>query len=281
MSAASQGGGKSKSAFLDSASRKIESEQQNIPVGEEFIQGDMLEGAEKLDPKPRNKSTVKNLNVGHRQRLRERFMKGGADAIPDYEMLELILFRAIPRGDTKPTAKRLLKRFGSFSEVIHAPHHLLKEVDGVGDAAIAELKLIRAAALRFMRDEIIDRPVLSSWASVLDYCRAQIGYDHTEQFRILFLDRKNKLIADEMQSCGTVDHTPVYIREVIKRALELSATAIVLVHNHPSGNPQPSRTDIEMTRQIEAAAKPLNIIIHDHIIVGRDGHRSFRQLGLL
>ncbi len=281
MSAASEGERKSNSAFLDAAELKMKSGQPHTPSSESYVQGSLLNGQDSLAPKPLNTSNTKNLNAGHRQRLRDRFIKGGSDAMPDYEMLELILFRAIPRGDTKPTAKRLLKRFGTFSEVINAPPQLLKEVTGVGDAAVTELKLVRAAAVRLMKDEIIERQVLSSWKAVLEYCRAQIGYENTEQFRILFLDRKNKLIADEMQSRGTVDHTPVYIREVIKRTLELSATAIVLVHNHPSGNPQPSRADIEMTRQIETAAKPLGITIHDHIIVGRDGHASFRQLGLI
>ena len=218
---------------------------------------------------------------GHRQRLRQRFMQGGADAIPDYELLELILFRAIQRRDTKGLAKRLIARFGSFSEVINAPDARLREVTDVGDAVVTELKLVRAAALRLLRRDVIDKPVLSSWQQVLEYCRAAMGFEAREQFRILFLDKKNRLIADEIQSEGTVDHTPVYVREVVKRALELSSTAILLVHNHPSGDPQPSRGDIEMTRQIVSAAKPLGIVVHDHVIVGRDGYASFRGLGLL
>ena len=218
---------------------------------------------------------------GHRQRLRQRFMQGGADAIPDYELLELVLFRAIQRRDTKDLAKRLIARFGSFSEVINAPDARLREVKDVGDAVVMELKLVRAAALRLLRRDVIDKPVLSSWQQVLEYCRAAMGFEAREQFRILFLDKKNRLIADEVQSQGTVDHTPVYVREVVKRALELSSTAILLVHNHPSGDPQPSRGDIEMTRQIVNAAKPLGIVIHDHVIVGRDGYASFRGLGLL
>ncbi len=221
------------------------------------------------------------LHAGHRQRLRDRFRKGGADALPDYELLELILFRALPRRDTKALAKNLIARFGSFAEVVTAPEPRLKEIEGAGDAVVTELKLVRAAALRLMRSEIMQRPALSSWAQVLDYLRAAQGFEHREQFRILFLDKKNHLIADEVQQQGTIDHTPVYVREVVKRALELSATAIVLVHNHPSGDPTPSRADIDMTKQIVAAAKPLGVAVHDHVIVGRDGHASFRALKLI
>ncbi len=218
---------------------------------------------------------------GHRERLRRRFREAGADALPDYELLELILFRAAPRRDTKPLAKALIARFGTFAEAVNAPEELLCEVPGIGEAAVVELKLVRAAALRVMRGEVLERPVLSSWALVLDYCRASMGFENTEQFRILFLDKRNQIIADEVQQKGTVDHTPVYVREVVKRALELSAMAIVLVHKHPSGDPTPSRADIEMTKQIVAAGKPLGVIVHDHIIVGKKGHASFRGLGLI
>ena len=218
---------------------------------------------------------------GHRERLRRRFREGGADALPDYELLELILFRAMPRRDTKPLAKALLARFGTFAEVLNAPDELLREVPGIGESVITELRLVRAAALRLMRGEVIERPVLASRTQVLDYCRASMGFEPKEQFRILFLDKRNQIIADEVQQRGTVDHTPVYVREVVKRALELSSTAIVLVHNHPSGDPTPSRADIEMTKQIVAAAKPLGVIVHDHIIVGKQGHASFRGLGLI
>jgi DNA repair protein RadC len=220
-------------------------------------------------------------NAGHRQRLRDRFVQGGSDVLPDYELLELVLFAAIPRRDTKPVAKRLIERFGSFAEVVNAPPARLKEVKGVGDAAIIQIKLVRAGALRLMQGGIMQRPVLASWAAVLDYCRAAMGFEMREQFRILFLDKKNRLIADEVQQEGTVDHTPVYVREVVKRALELSASAIVLVHNHPSGDPTPSRADIDMTKQIVDAAKPLGVAIHDHIIVGRQGHASFKSLKLM
>lgn len=221
------------------------------------------------------------LNAGHRQRLRERFRKGGADAVPDYELLELLLFRALPRRDTKALAKRLMARFGSFAEVINAPEPRLREVEDVGKSVITELKLVRASALRLMRSEIMQKPALSSWNQVLDYLRAAQSFEPREQFRILFLDKRNHLIADEVQQQGTVDHTPVYVREVVKRALELSATAIVLVHNHPSGDPAPSRVDIDMTKQIVAAAKPLGVAVHDHIIVGREGHASFKALRLI
>ena len=173
--------------------------------------------------------------LGHRERLRKRFRDAGADALPDYELLELILFRAVPRRDTKPLAKAILARFGTFAEAMNAPDELLREVPGLGQAAITEIKLIRAAALRLVRGEVLERPVLGSWTQVLDYCRASMGFEPKEQFRILFLDKRNQIIADEVQQKGTVDHTPVYVREVVKRALELSATAIVLVHNHPSG----------------------------------------------
>jgi DNA repair protein RadC len=219
--------------------------------------------------------------LGHRERLRQRFRSGGADAMPDYELLELVLFRAFPRRDTKPLAKALVARFGSFTEAVNAPEERLREVPGIGEAAISELKVVRAAALRLVRGEVLERPVLGSWEQVLDYCRASMGFEANEQFRILFLDKRNQIIADEVQQKGTVDHTPVYVREVVKRALELGSSAIVLVHNHPSGDPTPSRADIEMTKQIVTAAKNLGIVVHDHIIVGKQGHASFRGLGLI
>ena len=221
------------------------------------------------------------LYSGHRQRLRDRFRKGGPELLPDYELLELVLFRALPRRDTKDLAKRLIARFGSFAEVVNAPEQQLKEVSGAGEAVITEIKLIRAAALRILKAEILEKPALSSWDNVIGYLKAAQGFEAREQFRILFLDKKNKLIADEVQGTGTVDHTPVYVREVVKRALELSATAIILVHNHPSGDPAPSRADIDMTKQIVEAARPLGISIHDHIIVGKSGHASFRALRLI
>lgn len=225
--------------------------------------------------------TIPDHRSGHRGRLRDRFQNGGSDAVPDYELLELILFRAFPRIDTKPIAKRLIAKFGSFAEVVSAPAERLKEVDGIGDRAVAELKLIKAAAERLTKGEIRARPALSSWNGVLDYLRLAQGFEAREQFRILFLDKKNHLIADEVQGHGTVDHTPVYVREVVKRALELSATAIILVHNHPSGDPTPSRADIDMTKQIIDAARPLGVSVHDHVIVGRHGHASLKAMRLI
>jgi DNA repair protein RadC len=215
---------------------------------------------------------------GHRERLRERFREAGTDALSDYELLELLLFRAQPRRDMKPIAKALLEKFGSFAEVISAPEKRLAEVEGIGEASITELKIVQAAASRLLRGQVKKRPVLSSWSAVLDYCRTAQAFADREQFRVLFLDKRNQLIADELQQKGTVDHTPVYPREVVKRALELSATAMILVHNHPSGDPTPSRADIQMTQQIISVASPLGISVHDHIIVGKEGHASLKGL---
>ncbi len=218
---------------------------------------------------------------GHRQRLKERFRDAGADALPDYELLELILFRPLPRRDTKPIAKALIKRFGSFAEVISADSERLREIDGVGEAVATELKLVRAAALRLMRSELMSQPTISSGPALIEYCRAAMAFSTREQFRVLFLDRKNKIIADEIQQEGTIDHAPVYPREVVKRALELSATGLILVHNHPSGDPTPSSADVDMTRRIAEAAQNLGIVVHDHIVIGRQGHASLRQLKLM
>lgn len=218
---------------------------------------------------------------GHRDRLRERMRASGAGALADYEVLELLLFRFVPRADTKPRAKALLERFGSLPEVLGAPAHLLAEVKGIGPSVAFDLKLVAAAAERMLQSQIRGRQVLSSWTQVIDYCRAAMAFEPREQFRILFLDKKNALIADEVQQVGTVDHTPVYPREVVRRALELSATAIVLVHNHPSGDPTPSKADIDMTRLIAETAKPLGIAVHDHIIVGKNGHASMKGLRLI
>jgi DNA repair protein RadC len=225
-------------------------------------------------------SPEKPAHHGHRQRLRDRFSSGGADAMPDYELLELVLFRAVPRQDTKPIAKQLIAKFGSFADVMAAPSGRLKEVKGVGDKVVFELKLVHAAALRMARNTVLQKPALTSWTALIDYCTAAMAYDDRENFRILFLDRKNVLIADEVQQRGTVDHTPVYPREVVKRALELSASAIILVHNHPSGDPTPSQADISMTHQIIDVASKLGIAVHDHIIIGRKGHASFKAMKL-
>ena len=218
---------------------------------------------------------------GHRERLRERFYSAGPEALSDYELLEMALFAAIPRRDTKPLAKALIKKFGSFAEVIHAPEALLREVDGIRDASVNQLKLIAAAASRIARGEIKRSVALSSWHEVIDYCRSSMAFADKEQFRLLFLDKRNRLIADEVQQIGTVDHTPVYPREVIKRALELSATALILVHNHPSGDPTPSQADIQMTKAIIDIAAPLGISVHDHIIVGKGGHASLKGMRLI
>ncbi len=218
---------------------------------------------------------------GHRERLRQRFRDAGPDALSDYELLEMVLFRALPRRDVKPLAKLLIAEFGSFAETVHAPEPRLREIEGLGEAAITEIKLIAATASRVAKGEVKDRAILSSWQSVVDYCRTAMAFADKEQFRILFLDKRNRLIADELQQIGTVDHTPVYPREVIKRALELSATAIILVHNHPSGDPTPSAADIQMTKAIVKIAEPLGISVHDHIIVGKNGHASLKGLQLM
>jgi DNA repair protein RadC len=213
--------------------------------------------------------------------LRTRFLKGGAEAMPDYELLELTLFAALPRRDTKPLAKALLARFGSFAEVIAAPRARLMEIPGVGENVANHLKIVEAAAQRLGKTGVIGRAALSSWLALLDYCTAAMARSPREEFRVLFLDRKNVLIADEVQNRGTVDHAPVYPREIVKRALELSASAMILVHNHPSGDPTPSKADIAMTREIVTAAKALGIAVHDHLVIGRAGHSSFKSLGLL
>jgi DNA repair protein RadC len=218
---------------------------------------------------------------GHRDRLRARFLEAGPGSLADYEMLELVLFRAIPRRDVKPLAKKLLAAFGDFNGVVSAPVLRLGEIGGLGEAAICELKVVEAAAQRLARARVMNREVLSSWSALLDYCKAAMAHRATEQFRILFLDRKNVLVADEEQARGTVDHVPVYPREVVKRALELNASALILVHNHPSGDPTPSKADIEMTRQIELAARAVGVVVHDHVVIGKERDASFRSLGLI
>ncbi len=217
----------------------------------------------------------------HRARLRERFLNGGPDAMPDYELLELVLFRAIPRRDVKPLARALLEAFGDFNAVLSAPRHRLAEISGVGDAVIGEIKIVEAAAHRLARSRVLQRPVVSSWDALLSYCQTTMAHRDIEQFRVLFLDRKNVLIADEEQARGTVDHVPVYPREVVKRALELNATALILVHNHPSGDPTPSSADIDMTEEVRRAADALGITLHDHLVIGKSRELSFRSEGLL
>ena len=218
---------------------------------------------------------------GHRERLRERFDKTGADGLPDYELLELLLFRAIPRGDTKPLAKRLMDRFGTIGGVLGAEKEALKEVDGAGDAVVHTLKLVEALGIRTLQEAVKGRPVIGTWQAVLDYCSAQLGYKKTEHFRVLFLDNHNALIADEEQQHGTVDHVVLYPREVIKRALQHGASAVILVHNHPSGDPSPSRADIELTKEVAKAGATLGVTVHDHLVIGRSRHVSLREAGLM
>ncbi len=218
---------------------------------------------------------------GHRDRLRKRFEDSGANALSDYELLEMLLFRFLPRRDTKPIAKNLIATFGSLAEVLGAPPQRLEEVKGLGRSAAIDLKAVHAAAGRMIAGELTGREVLGSWNRLIDYCRAAMAFEDKEQFRILFLDKKNVLIRNELQQTGTVDHTPVYPREVVKRALELSATAIILVHNHPSGDPTPSRADIDMTKRIIDAAEKLGIVVHDHVIIAKNGHASLRGLQLI
>ncbi len=230
---------------------------------------------------PLPKGRLPSYMRDHRKRLRSRFLDGGAQAMPDYELLELVLFRAIPRQDVKPLARLLIDHFGDFNRVVSASIQDLQTIDGVGAAVALELKIVEAAAHRLSRARVMQRHVVSSWDALLDYCHTTMAHRTTEQFRILFLDTKNTVIADEEQAKGTVDHVPVYPREVVKRALQLNASALILVHNHPSGDPTPSQADIDMTRQINAAAKALGLTVHDHLIIGKSCERSFRATGLL
>jgi DNA repair protein RadC len=226
-------------------------------------------------------SLPSDFHSDHRKRLRGRFMDGGAQAMPDYELLELVLFRAIPRRDVKPLAKTLMQTFGDFNRVITAPAGRLRQISGVGESVVQEFKIVEAAAHRLARAKVMQRHIISNWDAVLDYCHTTMAHRETEQFRVLFLDRKNVLIADEEQAKGTVDHVPVYPREVVKRALELNASAIILVHNHPSGDPTPSEADISMTAQINDACAALGLTLHDHLIVGKSAELSFRSAGYL
>ena len=220
-------------------------------------------------------------HAGHRQRLRERFLKGGEKAFPDYELLELLLCGVIPRGDVKPLAKTLLSEFGSLSGILQTDIEKLKAIPGVGDSSIVALKVIHEVACRIVREEANRHPILSSWQSVIDYCRARMSHLTIEQFRLLFLDQKNKILADEVQQQGTIDRTPIFPREVVKRTLELGATSLIMVHNHPSGDPTPSQADIDITRRIITAAKELDIQVLDHLIIGRFGHTSLREKKLI
>ncbi|MDU9006073.1 RadC family protein [Sedimentitalea todarodis] len=218
---------------------------------------------------------------GHRERLRTRFLTGGHKPMPEYEILELLLFNAIERIDVKPLAKRLLSAFGDLNGVVAASKHRLLQVEGATDRVYLQLRIAEAFAHRMARAKVLERDVLTSWDDLIDYCRTSMAHRETEQFRILFLDRKNTIIADEEQATGTVDHVPVYPREIVKRALELNAGALILVHNHPSGDPTPSREDIQMTQKIDAACKTIGVAIHDHVVIGKEEEYSFRASGLL
>jgi DNA repair protein RadC len=219
--------------------------------------------------------------LGHRTRLRSRFLEAGGEHVPDYELLELILFSARPRGDVKPLAKRLLKQFGSFAKVVYASDHELRQVDEVGDAVVAALKTVRISAQRLVKSEITDQPIIQSWSALLDYCKLAMGKNTVEEFRVLFLNHRHALIADETMQRGTINHTPVYPREIVKRALELGASAVILLHNHPSGDPTPSKADIDMTVKIVEAAATVGVTVHDHVIITDGGHYSFKSFGLI
>jgi DNA repair protein RadC len=244
-----------------------------VAVEDVSAQADLWRASPAKQPKPHY--------AGHRERLRERAEAGGLAALPDYEVLELLLFRSIPRGDVKPLAKRLLARFGSFAGVLGATIDEMKTVSGVGEALALDLKLMQEATLRVGREAVGKRTVISSWSALIAYVRTALAHEAREQFRVIFLDKKNQLLADEVMNRGTVDHAPVYPREVVRRALELSASAVILVHNHPSGDPTPSRADIDMTRRVIEAGQALNVVVHDHLVVGRDGVASFKALGLV
>lgn len=229
---------------------------------------------------PKNKPDVPH-HVGHRDRLRARFMKSGVGAVEDYELLEMLLFAAIPRKDVKPLAKKLLAEFGGIPGVLAASVEDLARIKGLSDNSAALIKVVHALTQRMLAGEVAQQPILTSWQKLIDYCTVAMAHEKREQFRVLFLNRKNQLIADEVQQVGTVDHTPVYPREIVKRALELGATALILVHNHPSGDPEPSDSDLAMTEEIIRAAAALEILVHDHLIIAKNGHVSFKSLGLL
>lgn len=228
-----------------------------------------------------NKAEEKPHYSGHRQRLRERFVSGGASALQDYELLELLLFMAIPRRDVKPLAKSLLTKFGSLQELMSAPHTAIAQTEGISENVATALKTVFALAERSMKQELMQKPILNNWTRLMDYCTMTMAHEKKEHFRILFLNKKNELIADEIQGSGTIDHTPAYPREIMKRSLEIGATAIILMHNHPSGDPKPSQADIDMTNAIIDAARPFDIKIHDHVIISRNGYTSFKSEGLI
>ena len=259
-------------------------EEFSPPAGEllpEMQLPDIATELPEASPLPKKSAAKAPHYLGHRDRLRQRLLESDGEALADYELLEAILFRALPRRDTKPIAKELLQRFGSFAEVINASEGELRKIKWIKDAAIGEFALIKASTRRLLKSGIVKRPVFTSWEKIVDHCRAAMAFEPREQFRILFLDKRNRLILDEVQQTGTIDHTPVYVREICRRALELNATALILAHNHPSGDPTPSRGDIEMTKEIVKVADGLGIKVHDHIILAKGGYASFKGLGLI
>jgi len=219
-------------------------------------------------------------HTGHRDRLRARFLNA-PDSLPDYELLELLLFMAIPRKDVKPIAKKMIDRFKNMNGVLNASLNDLQGVEGVSHNSAIAIRAIRAAGLRLLQQNVMERPVLTSWQRLLDYCEAAMANESTEHFRLIFLNKRNEVIADEVQQSGTVDHTPAYPREIVKRALELGATALIMAHNHPSGDPTPSDADIQMTKAVVTAAAPFDILVHDHLIISRNGTLSFKTEGLI
>ncbi|WP_298851276.1 DNA repair protein RadC [uncultured Ruegeria sp.] len=246
-----------------------------------FAEAPMLFDTDEAPAQPLPSGRLPSYIKDHRKRLRERFMAGGSAAMPDYELLELALFRSIPRQDVKPLARVLMDAFGDFNRVLTAPEERLRQIKGVGDTVITDLKILEACAHRMARARVMQRHVISGWDALLDYCHTTMAHREIEQFRVFYLDRKNVLIADEEQAKGTVDHVPVYPREVAKRALELNASALILVHNHPSGDPTPSQSDIDMTTRIQDACSALGLTLHDHLIIGKSTELSFRSEGFL
>ncbi len=246
-----------------------------------FAEAPMLFETDEAPVQPLPSGRLPSYIKDHRKRLRERFMSGGSAAMPDYELLELVLFRSIPRQDVKPLARALMDAFGDFNRVLTAPEERLRQIKGVGDTVITDLKILEACAHRMARARVMQRHVISGWDALLDYCHTTMAHRETEQFRVFYLDRKNVLIADEEQAKGTVDHVPVYPREVAKRALELNASALIVVHNHPSGDPTPSQSDIDMTNRIQDACTALGLTLHDHLIIGKSTELSFRAQGYL
>ncbi len=246
-----------------------------------FAEAPMLFDTDEAPAQPLPTGRLPSYIKDHRKRLRERFMSGGSGAMPDYELLELVLFRSIPRQDVKPLARLLMDAFGDFNRVLTAPEERLRQIKGVGETVITDLKILEACAHRMARARVMQRHVISGWEALLDYCHTTMAHREIEQFRVFYLDRKNVMIADEEQAKGTVDHVPVYPREVAKRALELNASALILVHNHPSGDPTPSQSDIDMTNRIQDACTALGLTLHDHLIIGKSTELSFRSEGYL